>query len=59
MAGYTSYQLIIELPRTIRFRAGALGPCRLAAGRYVYTGSARRNLEARIRRHLAGKKKLR
>lgn len=53
MAGYIAYQLIIEVAREIRFTAGALGPCRLAPGRYAYTGSARRNLEARLRRHLA------
>lgn len=38
---------------------GALGKQRFPAGHYVYTGSARRNLEARIRRHLARDKRLR
>ncbi len=39
--------------------AGALGSCNFPAGHYVYTGSARRNLQARITRHLSTGKKLR
>ncbi len=39
--------------------AGALGSCNFPAGHYVYTGSARRNLAARIARHLSDSKKLR
>ena len=48
-----SYQLVIELARPARVRVGALGTFALPAGRYLYTGSARRGLEARIARHLA------
>ena len=48
-----SYQLLIELARPARVRVGALGTFDFPAGRYVYTGSARRGLEARIARHLA------
>jgi len=39
--------------------AGALGSCNFTAGGYVYTGSARRNLAARIKRHLSASKTLR
>lgn len=56
---HVSYQLHIRLHQDIRIVAGALGSCNFTAGGYVYTGSARRNLAARIRRHLSDKKKLR
>jgi len=54
-----SYQLFIELPRPITVTIGRLGSFSFAAGRYVYTGSARRNLEARVARHLRAEKTLR
>ncbi len=54
-----SYQLHIELRRPCRVRIGRLDTFVFPAGRYVYTGSARRNLEARIRRHLSKHKRLR
>jgi len=54
-----SYQLIIEVGRDLELEVGALGRCRFPAGTYVYTGSARRNLEARVRRHLRRDKSLR
>lgn len=50
---FVSYQLLIELARPARVRVGALGTFDFPAGRYLYTGSARRGLEARIARHLA------
>jgi Uri superfamily endonuclease len=53
-----SYQLHIELARAARIEVGSLGSIRLEAGRYVYTGSARRGLEARIRRHLSQRKRV-
>ncbi len=46
-----TYQLYIRLSRTITIPVGALGQCRFPAGDYIYTGSARRNMEARLRRH--------
>ena len=49
-----SYQLEIEVSRPVRVAVGKLGALRVQAGRYVYTGSARRNLEARVSRHLTG-----
>ncbi|MBM4200453.1 MAG: DUF123 domain-containing protein, partial [Gammaproteobacteria bacterium] len=51
-----SYQLHIVVPEPVTVRVGALGLCDFPAGRYVYTGSARRNLSARIRHHLAAEK---
>ncbi|HHN74262.1 MAG TPA: GIY-YIG nuclease family protein [Acidobacteria bacterium] len=55
-----SYQLLIHLPRPLRVEIGALGPVRFPAGRWVYTGSARRGIDARLARHLAesGSKRL-
>lgn len=53
-----TYQLLIEIARPLRVRIGALGPVSFAPGQYVYTGSARRNLEARIARHLGAQRRL-
>ena len=64
MQHYTSeppartYQLLIELPAPVRVRIGRLGEFDFPAGRYIYTGSALRNFEARIRRHLSPVKKM-
>ena len=55
----TTYQLTIEVRRRIRVAIGRLGTFEFAAGRYVYTGSARRAFEARIARHLRKEKALR
>ena len=54
-----SYQLLIDLPEAVRIQVGRLGWIDLPAGRYVYTGSARRALEARIARHLRPRKQRR
>jgi Uri superfamily endonuclease len=43
----------------VRVQIGRLGEFCFAAGCYVYTGSARRNLEQRIARHLRCEKRLR
>jgi Uri superfamily endonuclease len=59
VAGATTYRLLIEVPRALRLRIGALGTFDFPAGRYAYTGSARRNLEARVARHLRAEKALR
>ena len=54
--GLITYQLLINLgiPRSIQ--AGRLGCFEFPAGYYLYTGSARRNLVARVRRHLSENK---
>ncbi|MGE5465801.1 MAG: GIY-YIG nuclease family protein [Ignavibacteria bacterium] len=58
-AAATSYQLRIVVGRALRLQVGRLGRFDFPAGTYVYTGSAKRNLEARIARHLRREKTLR
>lgn len=53
-----SYQLEILLAAPARLAIGRLGVHEFPAGRYIYTGSAKRNLEARIARHLRRDKRL-
>ena len=55
----SSYQLLIDVPLPQRLTIGRLGTFEFAPGRYVYTGSAKRNFEARIARHLSREKALR
>lgn len=52
-SGAVTYQLFIHLRRACRIAPGRLGEHRLPPGWYVYTGSARRALAARVRRHLS------
>jgi Uri superfamily endonuclease len=59
VAAMRSYQLYILLEREIRLAVGRLGSFDFPAGSYVYTGSAKKNLEARVRRHCSRDKKLR
>lgn len=54
-----TYQLHIRVARPLRVAIGRLGSFDFPAGDYVYTGSARRGLEARIARHLRREKTLR
>ncbi len=53
-----SYQLVIRIARSKNITVGRLGRLQFPAGDYVNTGSARRNMEARIRRHLSRTKRL-
>ena len=53
-----TYQLLIEVAGPLRLRIGRLGTFDFPAGVYVYTGSALRNLEARVKRHLSTAKKM-
>lgn len=53
-----TYQLEIEVGCLLRIAIGRLGEFAFPAGRYVYTGSAKRGLDARIRRHLSDAKRL-
>lgn len=57
-AAVRTYQLVIDLAREVTVRVGRLGVFRFPPGRYVYTGSAKRNIEARIARHLSAAKRL-
>ncbi len=54
-----TYQLIIHLKSAHRLTIGAIGAHDFPAGFYVYTGSAKRNLAARIERHKRKEKPLR
>lgn len=58
-ASLCTYQLHITVSRPRILIVGRLGSFRFPTGRYLYTGSARRNLIARVRRHLSRDKKLR
>ena len=53
------YQLLLYLPENRQITVGSKGLCNFAAGYYVYTGSAKRNLQARISRHIRRRKKVR
>ena len=55
----TTYQLYIDLSRNVTVTVDKLGTFALPKGRYVYTGSARKNIESRVRRHLSKEKRLR
>lgn len=57
-AAPVTYQLTLHLPRPTRVQVGRLGTFDFPAGQYIYTGSARRALEARIRRHLSRAKRM-
>lgn len=59
MSAAHTYQLRIAVAAPLRVEVGRLGVFDFPAGHYVYTGSARRNLEARIARHLRREKTLR
>ena len=59
MSNFVTYQLLIEVQQPVTLTIGKLGSFDFPAGDYIYTGSAKRNIEARIARHLAEDKKLR
>ncbi|MGC9372336.1 MAG: DNA/RNA nuclease SfsA [Thermovirgaceae bacterium] len=52
-----SYLLVLRLDERRRIAAGALEERDFAAGYYCYAGSAAKNLEARMQRHLRRRKK--
>lgn len=54
-----TYQLLIRVSRRVTVTVGRFGTFDFPAGWYVYTGSAVRNIEARVRRHLSAHKTLR
>ncbi len=54
-----TYQLVIRLLEDSRIRIGKLGEFNFPAGLYIYTGSAKNNLHARVSRHLSRTKKIR
>ena len=54
-----SYQLLIRLSKATEIQVGKLGQFHFPKGSYIYTGSAKKNIEARIKRHQSKNKKLR
>jgi Uri superfamily endonuclease len=54
---HCSYQLLIVVREEPTIRIGKLGVYTFPGGRYLYTGSARRNLAARISRHRTQEKR--
>ncbi len=53
-----SYQLFINLSQNIEIQIGKLGLFTFPKGTYVYTGSAKINIDKRIARHLSKDKNL-
>ena len=53
-----TYQLLIDVAAPVKVRVGRFGVFDFPAGRYSYIGSALRNFEARVRRHLSSAKKM-
>ncbi|MEA3348596.1 MAG: GIY-YIG nuclease family protein [Pseudomonadota bacterium] len=54
-----SYSLYIKIEETQIITVGRFGSFKFISGNYIYSGSARRNLLARVNRHLRKEKKLR
>lgn len=46
-----SYQIYLYISKDIEVKIGSLGLCSFPEGRYIYTGSAMKNLAQRIARH--------
>ena len=59
MDKFITYQLHILIKKPVQVKIGKLGTFDFPVGKYIYTGSAKRNIEARIKRHLVKSKKLR
>jgi len=59
MRPHHSYQLYFTLSKAITLQVGKLGTFHFPAGEYCYTGSAKRNMEARLARHQRKDKPLR
>ena len=54
-----SYQLHISFKNDAEIQIGKLGKFKFLKGTYIYTGSAKKNIDARINRHKSQDKKLR
>jgi len=54
----TTYLLNIHLENTRTIKIGKLGKYRFRKGHYIYVGSAKRNFNHRIKRHLRQEKKM-
>ncbi len=53
-----TYQLLIHLPKPISLNVGKIGFIDFPKGHYLYTGSAKKNMKSRIKRHFSKNKKL-
>jgi Uri superfamily endonuclease len=53
-----SYQLYINIKNNVEIKIGKLGRFKFPKGDYIYTGSAKRNIDSRIARHRSKDKKL-
>jgi Uri superfamily endonuclease len=56
---WISYTLFIQVANLEKIQVGRLGLFEFVAGEYVYSGSAKRGICARVNRHLRSEKKLR
>ena len=56
---FVTYQLTISISKPVMIAIGKFGVCNFPAGEYIYTGSARQHIDARIARHLRTEKALR
>lgn len=54
-----SYRLHIYIYKDMEIEVGALGKYFFLAGKYIYSGSAMKNLNQRVLRHKSSKKKIR
>ncbi|MFP4456200.1 MAG: GIY-YIG nuclease family protein [Clostridia bacterium] len=52
------YQIFTFLPVTTEVKVGKLGSFTFVKGSYIYTGSAKSGLQARVSRHLSKRKKM-
>jgi Uri superfamily endonuclease len=59
MKKMTTYQLRISVSKPINVKVGALGVYSFPRGSYIYTGSAKKNIDSRIAKHQSKNKKLR
>jgi len=57
LPGAGAYRLTIRVSKAVHVRVGRLGMVSLPTGTYVYCGSARRHLRARVARHLRRRKR--
>lgn len=55
---HTLYMIQCYLPEEKKITVGKLGTFFFPAGHYIYVGSAKRNIQARVNRHLKIEKKL-
>jgi len=56
---FVTYQLTISISKPVMIAVGKFGRYNFSAGEYIYTGSARQHIDARIARHLRAEKTLR